>query len=91
MVEKVHRIHSLPDDSPWRGGLPPAGSEEHPRSIRALDRVLTNGHYSIPQWTSNSFLVGYRPGRFVLPKTVPRYYDAGSWAIATWWAAPTNK
>lgn len=38
--EKVHRIHSLPDDSPWRGGLPPAGSDEHPRTIRALDRVL---------------------------------------------------
>jgi len=40
MAEKVHRIHSLPDDSPWTGGLPPAGSEEHPRVIRALDRVL---------------------------------------------------
>lgn len=40
MAEKVHRIHSLPDDSPWAGGLPPAGSEEHPRVIRALDRVL---------------------------------------------------
>ncbi|MFS0794202.1 hypothetical protein [Microbacterium sp. 1P10AE] len=41
MAEKVHRIHSLPDDSPWKGGLPPAGSEEHPRTIRMLDRVLT--------------------------------------------------
>lgn len=40
MVDKVHRIHSLPADSPWQGGLPPVGSEEHPRSIRALDRVL---------------------------------------------------
>lgn len=40
MSEKVHRIHSLPGDSPWQGGLPPAGSEEHPRTIRALDRVL---------------------------------------------------
>lgn len=40
MSEKVHRIHSLPDDSPWRGGLPPVGSPEHPRSIRTLDRVL---------------------------------------------------
>lgn len=38
--EKVHRIHSLPSDAPWVGGLPPAGSTEHPRSIRALDRVL---------------------------------------------------
>ncbi|WP_438352623.1 hypothetical protein [Microbacterium sp. CJ88] len=40
MAEKVHRIHSLPDDAPWAGGLPPAGSDEHPRMIRALDRVM---------------------------------------------------
>lgn len=40
MTEKVHRIHSLPDDSPWVGGMPPTGSDEHPRIIRALDRVL---------------------------------------------------
>lgn len=37
---KVHRIHSLPDDAPWAGGLPPAGSVEHPRVVRMLDRVL---------------------------------------------------
>lgn len=41
MAEKVHRIHSLSEDSPWKGGLPPAGSEEHPRTIRMLDRVLS--------------------------------------------------
>jgi hypothetical protein len=40
MSDKVHRIHSLPDGAPWDGGLPPVGSEEHPRAIRALDRVL---------------------------------------------------
>ena len=40
MTEKVHRIHSLPGDAPWQGGLPPAGSEDHPFTIRALDRVL---------------------------------------------------
>lgn len=40
MAEKVHRIHSLPNDAPWTGGLPPVGSEEHPRTIRMLDRVL---------------------------------------------------
>jgi hypothetical protein len=40
MADKVHRIHTLPEDSPWQGGLPPAGSDEHPRTIRALDRVL---------------------------------------------------
>jgi hypothetical protein len=40
MVDEVHRIHSLPDGSPWQGGLPPVGSPEHPRTVRALDRVL---------------------------------------------------
>ncbi|WP_214468259.1 hypothetical protein [Microbacterium flavescens] len=40
MTDKVHRIHSLPGDAPWQGGLPPVGSDEHPRTIRALDRVL---------------------------------------------------
>lgn len=40
MAEKVHRIHSLPEDSPWVGGLPPVGSTEHPRTVRTLDRVL---------------------------------------------------
>ncbi|MGN8024860.1 hypothetical protein [Microbacterium sp. 22242] len=36
----VHRIHSLPEDAPWEGGMPPAGSPEHPLMIRGLDRVL---------------------------------------------------
>lgn len=39
-MAKVHRIHSLPEVSPWSGGLPPEGSAEHPRTVRALDRVL---------------------------------------------------
>jgi hypothetical protein len=39
-AKKVHRIDSLPDGAPWAGGLPPEGSAEHPRLIRALDRVL---------------------------------------------------
>lgn len=40
MGDKVHRIHSLPADAPWTGGLPPAGSDEHPVLVRILDRVL---------------------------------------------------
>lgn len=40
MAEKVHRIHSMTDDAPWHGGLPPAGSDEHPHIVRLLDRVL---------------------------------------------------
>lgn len=39
-MSKVHKIHSLPTDAPWSGGLPPMGSAEHPRVIRGFDRVL---------------------------------------------------
>ena len=60
-------------------------------AMRALDRVLTNGYYSIPQYYGDAFLIGYRPAPFVLPPTVPPYYQAEAWAIATWWASPSNR
>ncbi|MEJ6556063.1 hypothetical protein PQI51_13625 [Microbacterium esteraromaticum] len=41
MREKVHKIHSLPEDSPWDKPVPPVGSPEHPLSVRSLDRVMT--------------------------------------------------
>ena len=40
MREKVHKIHSLSEDSPWDKPVPPVGSREHPLSVRSLDRVM---------------------------------------------------
>jgi hypothetical protein len=40
VADGVPRIHSLPDDAPWDGGLPPPGSDEHPFGVRVLDRML---------------------------------------------------
>ncbi len=60
-------------------------------AMRALDRVLSHGYYSIPQWTSDTFFVGYRPAGFVLPAIVPPYYQPDTWAMSTWWASPANK
>ncbi|MBC7649304.1 MAG: ABC transporter substrate-binding protein [Vitreoscilla sp.] len=60
-------------------------------ATRALDRVLTHGHYSVPQYYGDAFLIGYRPGQFVLPATIPPYYDAGMWAMSTWWPSAKNK
>lgn len=40
MSDKVAKIHSLPENAPWQGGLPPHGSPEHPVPVRALDRVM---------------------------------------------------
>ena len=60
-------------------------------ATRALDRVLTHGHYSVPQYYGDAFLIGYRPGQFVLPAVIPPYYDAGNWAMSTWWSSAKNK
>ncbi len=60
-------------------------------AMRALDRVLTNAYYSVPQYYGDAFLIGYRPGAFVLPATIPPYYEADTWAMSTWWASESNK
>ncbi|MDM0072033.1 extracellular solute-binding protein [Variovorax sp. J31P207] len=60
-------------------------------AMRALDRVLSHGYYSIPQYYGGAFLIGYRPKPFVLPDVIPPYYDADGWAMSTWWASPANK
>ena len=57
-------------------------------AMRALNRVLTNGYYSIPQYYSGAFFIGYRAPRFELPPVIPPYYEADGWAMSTWWAAP---
>jgi microcin C transport system substrate-binding protein len=60
-------------------------------AMRALERVLTHGHYSVPQYYGSDFLVGYRARRFVLPEIIPPYYDVHAWAMSTWWASPLNR
>ena len=60
-------------------------------AARALDRVLTHGHYSVPQYYGDAFLIGYRPGQFVLPEVIPPYYQADTWAMTTWWPSAKNK
>jgi len=55
-------------------------------AMRALDRVLTHGYYSVPQYYGDAFLIGYRPRRFVLPATIPPYYQPDTWAMSTWWS-----
>jgi len=60
-------------------------------ALRALDRVLSTGYYSVPQYYGDAFLIGYRPRPFVLPPTVPPYYQPDTWAMSTWWASPSNK
>ena len=54
--------------------------------LRALDRVLRFGHYFVPAWFANGFRISYRAGKFAEPSVAPRFFQAESWIISTWWA-----
>lgn len=56
--------------------------DEYQESIRALDRVLLNEHYMIPQWYSPFQRVAYRSDKLEHPHTdLKTGFD-----IFTWWA-----
>jgi microcin C transport system substrate-binding protein len=75
LLQKVVRASTRPDLS---------------AAMRALDRVLSHGYYSVPQFYGDAFFIGYRPGQFELPATIPPYYQADTWALSAWWASPSN-
>ncbi|MBE0510812.1 MAG: ABC transporter substrate-binding protein [Gammaproteobacteria bacterium] len=54
-------------------------------AARALDRVLMHGHHIVPQWYIATHRVAWWD-KFERPETLPLYYQAVSWMIATWWA-----
>ena len=53
-------------------------------AVHALDRVLLNADYLVPHWYIASHRIAYWD-RFGLPRTLPLYYNADSWMLATWW------
>jgi microcin C transport system substrate-binding protein len=57
-------------------------------ACRALDRVITHGHWLLPQWYSPVHRAAYNAQRLRKPETVPDYYQPEGWAMQTWWAAP---
>lgn len=54
-------------------------------ACRALDRVLLNGYYVIPQWHISVFRVAYW-NKFEMPPTPPLY---SSFSINNWWIKQT--
>ncbi len=53
-------------------------------ATHALDRVLLHGEYLIPNWYIATHRIAYW-NKFSYPKKLPLYYQAESWALATWW------
>lgn len=60
-------------------------------AVRALDRVLRFGHYSVPHWYGAVHRVAWRNGRFEQPPLAPKFYQPEPWAVSTWWATVQNR
>ena len=52
-------------------------------ACRALDRVLMYQDYVVPNWYINMHRIAYRDV-FVIPKTLPLYYDPENWLLQSW-------
>ena len=52
-------------------------------ACRALDRVLLHEDYLVPNWYINVHRIAYRD-KFVIPETLPLYYDPISWLLQSW-------
>ena len=53
-------------------------------AARALDRVLRHQHIVVPNWYSDRYRIIYRR-TLGIPARPPKYYQAASWALQTWW------
>ncbi len=58
--------------------------EEVVIAARALDRVMLNEEYLIPNWYIAVHRIAYWD-KFVYPKKLPLYFSAESWVLRTWW------
>jgi len=52
-------------------------------ACRALDRVLMYQDYVVPNWYINVHRIAYRDV-FVIPETLPLYYDPETWLLQSW-------
>lgn len=57
-------------------------------ACRALERVITHGHYLVPQWSASTHRMVYNAWRLARPETMPAYATGENWAIDTWWKKP---
>jgi len=54
-------------------------------ATRALDRVLWDGNYVVPNWYIKYHRIAYWD-KFGFPETLPLYYQATSYMQSTWWS-----
>lgn len=55
-------------------------------ACHALERIIVQGHYLIPQYYSGTHRMVYDSWRLALPGQIPAYSPGELWAVYTWWA-----
>lgn len=55
-------------------------------ACHALERIIVQGHYLIPQYYSGTHRMVYDAWRLALPAQIPPYSPGELWAVYTWWA-----
>ncbi len=56
-------------------------------ATHALDRVLLNGEYLVPNWYTPVHRVAYQKN-LAYPAKLPLYYSPETWMLRTWWVKP---
>jgi microcin C transport system substrate-binding protein len=59
-------------------------------AAHALDRVLLNGEYLMPNWYIDKHRIAYRD-KFNIPETLPLYFDPVTWLLKSWSARENNQ
>ena len=55
-------------------------------ACHALERVIVNEHYLIPQYFSAAHRMVYSAWRLERPQIAPPYINGEPWVIDNWWA-----
>ncbi len=55
-------------------------------ACRALDRMIMQSHYLVPQWSASTHRMVHNAWRLGLPAAMPPYAAGEDWAIDTWWS-----
>jgi microcin C transport system substrate-binding protein len=58
-------------------------------ATRALDRVMINDYYLVPEYYAPNSRVGYR-SRMGHPEVIPRSYGTEDWLISYWFVKPNS-
>jgi microcin C transport system substrate-binding protein len=85
--ENYMGVRSPAVDSLVRAAVAATTLDDLEAATRALDRVLTNEYYLVPQYYMPNNRIGYKK-TLSYPKTVPASYQAEDWVIDYWYRKP---